>query len=95
MAAFIILILCPLWIPRLPAALVAMVVTGSAVKLFGLDAMGVQVIGAVPGGLPPLTIPIFPRELLPGPLCECGRCRPDRLHKHDADGAKFCREKPV
>ncbi len=68
LAAFAVLILCPLWIPRLPAALAAMVVTGSAVKVFGLDAMGVQVIGAVPGGLPPLKIPVFPRELLPD-LC--------------------------
>ena len=66
LAAFIILILSPLLIPRLPAALAAMIVTGSAVKLLGLDAMGVQVIGPVPGG--PLRIPLFPRELLPD-LC--------------------------
>jgi high affinity sulfate transporter 1 len=68
LATFAILILCPRWIPRLPAALAAMVVTGSAVKLLGLDAMGVKVMGAVPGGLPPLRIPHFPRELLPD-LC--------------------------
>jgi high affinity sulfate transporter 1 len=68
LAAFIILILCPLLIPRLPAALAAMIVTGSAVKLLGLDAMGVQVLGAVPAGLPRLAIPHFPRELLPD-LC--------------------------
>jgi high affinity sulfate transporter 1 len=68
LAALTILILCPLLIPRLPAALAAMVVTGFAVKLLGLDAMGVQVIGAVPGGLPALRIPAFPRELLPD-LC--------------------------
>ena len=54
LAAFAILVLSPLLIPRLPAALAAMVVTGSAVKLLGLDAMGVKVIGAVPGGLPAL-----------------------------------------
>ena len=65
LAAFIILILCPLLVPRLPAALATMIVTGSAVKLLGLDAMGVQVIGPVPSGLPPLRIPLFPRELLP------------------------------
>ena len=67
-AAFTILILCPLLIPRMPAALAAMVITGATVKLLGLDAMGVQVIGAVPGGLPALRIPVFPRELLPD-LC--------------------------
>jgi MFS superfamily sulfate permease-like transporter len=60
----------PRLIPRLPAALAAMIVTGFAVRLFGLDAAGVKIIGAVPAGLPPLRIPSFPVELLPSLLAQ-------------------------
>jgi len=42
-----------------------MIVTGVAVKLFGLEAHGVKVIGEVPAGLPHLTLPRFPTDLLP------------------------------
>jgi high affinity sulfate transporter 1 len=64
-AAFLVLALSARFIPRLPAALAAMIVTGAFVKLLGLDAEGVKTIGAVPAGLPPLTIPSFPAEFLP------------------------------
>jgi high affinity sulfate transporter 1 len=66
--AFVVLAVSPRLIPRLPAALAAMIVTGAAVKLLGLDAAGVKTIGVVPEGLPPLRIPSFPLEFLPG-LC--------------------------
>ncbi len=42
-----------------------MIVTGTAVKLLGLDAVGVKIIGAVPAGLPALKLPSFPIELFP------------------------------
>src|SRR3954471_20196714 len=64
-AAFLVLEISPKIFRRLPAALVAMIVTGAAVKLSGLDAVGVKVIGAVPAGLPPIRIPSFPVEFLP------------------------------
>ncbi len=67
-AAFAVLFLCPRFIPRLPAALAAMIVTGVAVKLLGLEAAGVKTIGAVPAGLPPIRFPSFPLDLLPD-LC--------------------------
>jgi len=51
--------------PRLPAALVAMVVTGLLVALLGLDRHGVAILGPVPAGLPPLRLPAFPFETLP------------------------------
>jgi high affinity sulfate transporter 1 len=66
--AFLVLAISPRLMPRLPAALAAMIVTGAAVKLLGLDAAGVKTIGAVPAGLPHLRIPSFPVEFLPG-LC--------------------------
>jgi len=63
--AFFVLIVSPKLIPRVPAALVAMVVTGAAVMLLGLDGAGVKIIGAVPAGLPRFRIPAVPLEYLP------------------------------
>jgi high affinity sulfate transporter 1 len=51
-------------LPRLPAALVALVVAGLVVALLGLDAQGVAVVGAVPAGLPALKLPAFSPDLL-------------------------------
>jgi high affinity sulfate transporter 1 len=44
-------------LPRLPAPLVALVGSGLLVALLGLDARGVAVVGAVPGGLPVFKLP--------------------------------------
>jgi len=49
--------------PRLPAALVALVVAGLVVALLGLDSQGVAVLGAVPAGLPELRFPSVPLDL--------------------------------
>jgi high affinity sulfate transporter 1 len=68
LAAFLVLAVAPRLFPRFPAALAAMIVTGAAVKVLGLGAVGVQTIGAVPAGLPALRIPFFPPEFLPD-LC--------------------------
>lgn len=51
-------------LPRLPAALVALMVAALVVALFGLDAQGVAVIGAVPAGLPELRLPYVPLDLI-------------------------------
>ena len=51
-------------LPRLPAALVALVAAGLAVAGFGLDAQGVAVIGAVPAGLPEFQWPRVPLGML-------------------------------
>jgi high affinity sulfate transporter 1 len=64
-AAFLVLVLSARFIPRLPAALATMILTGAAVKLLGLDTVGVKIIGAVPAGLPRLKMPLFPVEFLP------------------------------
>src|SRR4051794_21114696 len=61
-SAFVLLEISPKFFRRFPAALVAMIVTGAAVKLLGLDNAGVKIIGAVPAGLPSLRIPSFPVE---------------------------------
>ncbi len=60
LGAFVLLVVSPKLVPRLPAALVVMVVAAIAVAAFGLEAHGVQVVGAVPAGLPKLAFPSFP-----------------------------------
>ena len=46
--------------PRLPAPLVALLIAVAIVKIFGLDARGVAVLGHVPAGLPDLRWPRVP-----------------------------------
>ena len=56
--------------PRLPAALVAMLVAGAVVQLLALQSVGVGVIGAVPAGLPALAVPSVPLHQMPALLAE-------------------------
>ncbi len=56
--------------PRLPAALLALLVAGVVVEVFGLQAAGVGTIGAVPAGLPALTVPFVPLYQMPVLLAE-------------------------
>lgn len=68
--AFLILRLTRRYAPRIPAALLALVVATVAVAVFKLDAKGVTVLGEIPSGLPAFTIPdialIDYLSLLPG-----------------------------
>jgi len=43
--------------PKVPGALVALLLSGATVALFDLDRKGVAIIGAIPEGLPSLTVP--------------------------------------
>ncbi len=55
------------FVPRLPAPLVALIVAVVVVQVFGLDHLGVAVLGAVPAGLPHLRwTPVPPAHV--GPL---------------------------
>jgi high affinity sulfate transporter 1 len=56
---------CLRWLPRLPAALVALSVAGVASAGLGLEAEGVAVLGRVPAGLPQLRWPAVPLQDLP------------------------------
>ena len=47
------------WVPRLPGALVAVVVGTLAVFLLGWDQAGVRIVGTVPAGLPEFGVPEF------------------------------------
>jgi high affinity sulfate transporter 1 len=67
LGTFAVLALAPRLLPRLPAALIAVIVAALAVRLLDLDARGVRTVGAVPAGLPPIRLPSFSPGLL-GPL---------------------------
>jgi MFS superfamily sulfate permease-like transporter len=55
------------FLPRLPAPLIALLVAVVIVQSFGLDQLGVTVVGMVPAGLPELRWPSAPSVYL-GPL---------------------------
>lgn len=50
--------------PRVPRALLVVVGGTLAVIALGLDAQGVAVIGAVPGGLPPFALPVIDGRMM-------------------------------
>jgi high affinity sulfate transporter 1 len=58
--------------PRVPAALVVIIVATAVIGLLGGEATGVEVAGQIPSGLPHLVLPNFDiailRELVPGAL---------------------------
>jgi high affinity sulfate transporter 1 len=56
--------------PRVPAPLVGMVVASVVVAVFALPGAGVGVIGAVPAGLPTLSVPFVPLHQMPMLLAE-------------------------
>jgi high affinity sulfate transporter 1 len=62
--------------PKAPAALIALILTTVIVAIFGLDQKGVKVLGAMPSGLPSLTLPNVRLadylRLLPGAMAVVG-----------------------
>jgi high affinity sulfate transporter 1 len=63
--SFVILYLSKKFVPRAPAALVAMILAGAAVALLHLDSHGVKILGKVPAGLPRLRFPTIRTADLP------------------------------
>jgi len=74
--AFSIVRLSKHYLPKLPGALLALIIMTVIVALFELDQKGVGVLGALPSGLPVLTIPDVPLNdyfrLLPGAMAVVG-----------------------
>lgn len=54
---FATILACRRFAPRVPGAVVALVVSTLAVALLGLEARGVAVVGDIPSGLPSLALP--------------------------------------
>ena len=71
-SAFLIVRLMKRYTPKIPGALVALVLLTSIVAFFDLSTKGVGVLGAMPSGPPTLTLPAIPLadylRLLPGAL---------------------------
>jgi len=65
LGSFAVLVGLRRFLPRVPAALVALVLAGAATALLRLDAGGVAILGPVPAGLPRLHWPRLPLEDLP------------------------------
>ena len=65
LGTFLVLLISPRLLRKLPAALVAMVLAAIVVRVLGLDSQGVKTVGEVPAGLPSLHIPHFPIAMLP------------------------------
>jgi MFS superfamily sulfate permease-like transporter len=76
LGAFAIVRLMKKYAPKAPASLIALILTTVVVAGFGLDRNGVKVLGAMPSGLPSLTIPNIPLadylSLLPGAMAVVG-----------------------
>src|SRR4051794_29578432 len=47
------------WLPKVPGVLIAVVLSIAAVGAFGLEERGVDLVGALPQGFPPFTVPSF------------------------------------
>ncbi len=73
---FAIVRLMKRYAPKVPGALVALILMTLIVALFGLDQKGVAVLGTLPSGLPSLTVPEVPLadylRLLPGAIAVVG-----------------------
>jgi high affinity sulfate transporter 1 len=62
--AFVVLLLGPRVLARVPAALLTLVAAGAVGALLGLDQKGVAVVGHVPAGLPTFQVPVIPVDRL-------------------------------
>jgi high affinity sulfate transporter 1 len=69
-ASFCVLLISEKVLPRVPSAMVAMVVAAVVVKILGLDVYGVKTVGAVAGALPHLRMPAFRIDMLPDLFAE-------------------------
>ena len=56
---FVLLVAFHRFLPRWPGPLIAMVLAAAAVAVLNLDRFGVETVGSVPRGLPPITIADF------------------------------------
>jgi high affinity sulfate transporter 1 len=76
LGAFVIVRLMKTYAPKVPAALIALVLMTVIVGMLGLDQKGVKVLGTMPSGLPSLTLPNVPiadyLRLLPGAMAVVG-----------------------
>ena len=56
-AAIVVILVLQRWLPKVPAVLIAVVLSIAAATVFDLAGHGVSLVGVLPKGFPPLTIP--------------------------------------
>ena len=56
-AGILLILVLQRWLPKLPAVLIMVVLAIAATSIFGLGDHGVSLVGVLPKGFPPLTIP--------------------------------------
>ena len=56
-AAIVLILVLQRWLPKIPAVLITVVLSIAATTIFDLAAHGVSLVGVLPKGFPPLTIP--------------------------------------
>jgi high affinity sulfate transporter 1 len=56
-AAVVVILVLQRWLPKVPAVLIAVVLAIAATSVFSLADHGVSLVGVLPKGFPPLTIP--------------------------------------
>src|SRR5829696_5946830 len=56
-AGVVVILILQRWLPALPAVLIMVVLSIAAAAVFGLADRGVDLVGVLPQGFPPLTIP--------------------------------------
>ena len=56
-AGILLILVLQRWLPKVPAVLIAVVLSIAATTVFGLAGHGVSLVGVLPKGFPPLTIP--------------------------------------
>jgi high affinity sulfate transporter 1 len=60
LVGLMVIIACQRWVPRIPGVLVAVVLSIVAAQVFNLADHGVSLVGTLPQGFPPFTIPHAP-----------------------------------
>jgi high affinity sulfate transporter 1 len=56
-AGIVVILVLQRWLPKIPAVLITVVLAIAATTVFGLAGKGVGLVGVLPKGFPPLTIP--------------------------------------
>src|SRR5205807_7614621 len=65
-AGIVLILVLQRWLPKLPAVLIMVVLAIAAATVFSLADHGVSLVGVLPKGFPPLTIPsVRPADLAP------------------------------
>jgi len=68
LGTFLVLLVSPRLFRGVPAALAATILAALAVRLLGLERYGVAIVGEVPAGLPPMSVPHVPISVVPSLL---------------------------